>query len=55
MTFNMGFSKLLGFRNMLDALKTGNWQRAHDEALNSEWAGQVGDRAQRIALQFLNG
>ncbi len=55
MCFNTGFSKLLGFRNMLDALKAGDWNRASQEALNSEWAGQVGDRAQRIALQLVNG
>ncbi len=55
LTFNVGFSRLLSFRKMLDALKARDWQKAHDEALNSEWAEQTGSRAQRIALQFLNG
>ncbi len=53
--FNLGFSRLLGFRNMINALQKQEWQRAHDEALDSDWAREVGDRSQRIALQFLNG
>lgn len=55
MAFNMGFSKLLGFRLMLDALKSGDYMEASKQALDSEWARQVGDRAHRIALQFING
>lgn len=55
MTFNMGFSKLLGFRQMLNALQTGDYMEASKQALDSEWARQVGDRAHRIALQFING
>ncbi len=53
--FNLGFSRLLGFRNMINALQKQEWQRAHDEALDSDWAREVGDRSQRIALQLLNG
>lgn len=55
MTFNMGFSKLLGFRQMLAALQSGDYMEASKQALDSEWARQVGDRAHRIALQFVNG
>lgn len=49
MCFNMGFSKLLGFRQMLAALQAGSYQEASEHALDSEWARQVGARANRIA------
>lgn len=55
MAFNLGVPGLLKFNNMLHALRAGNWSLAHDEALNSRWAGQVGERAQRIADVFLKG
>ncbi|MEE9159959.1 MAG: glycoside hydrolase family protein [Gammaproteobacteria bacterium] len=49
MAFNMGLPRLRGFRNMLAALEAGNYDTAADEALDSRWARQVGDRAQRVA------
>lgn len=49
MAFNMGLPRLLGFRRMLEALKTGNYKQAALEARDSRWATQVGDRALRIA------
>lgn len=49
MCFNLGLSRLLGFRNMLAALEAGDFAGAATEALDSRWARQVGDRAQRIA------
>ena len=55
MCFNLGIGRLRGFKNMLDALQSGDWQKAHAEALNSRWARQVGQRANRIANIFLNG
>ena len=55
MCFNLGFSKLLGFRQMLNALKAGDYMEASKQALDSEWSRQVGDRSHRIALQFING
>jgi lysozyme len=48
MCFNMGISKLLGFKNMLEAMKGGDFDKAKKEALDSLWARQVGKRAQRI-------
>jgi lysozyme len=33
MVFTMGIARLRGFKNMLAALQTGDWQKAHDEAL----------------------
>lgn len=55
MGFNMGENRLLGFKCMESDLMAQNWQGAHDQALASEWAGQVGERAQRLATQLLTG
>lgn len=55
MAFNLGLSRLLGFRGMLGALQAGDWGRAAAEALNSRWAGQVGARAQRLAEMIREG
>ena len=55
MCFNLGISRLRGFKNMLHALRTADWQRAHDEALDSKWARQIGNRANQIAKTFLTG
>jgi lysozyme len=55
MCFNLGIHRLLGFRNMLEALRKGEYVEASNQALNSKWAQQVGSRAQRIAVQFVTG
>lgn len=55
MCFNMGLHVLMEFTNMLTALRTGDWQTASKEALNSPWAREVGARAQRIAIAFVTG
>lgn len=55
MTFNMGITGLLGFRTALSDAQVGNWQGAHDAMLDSKWARQVGQRAQRLAQQLLTG
>ena len=47
--FNMGPGRLLGFKKALTALKDGDYAKAADEFLDSKWAGQVGERAHRIA------
>ena len=55
MTFNLGIGGLLGFKNMLEALKNRDYNRAADEMLNSRWAEQVGRRARELALAMRNG
>ena len=55
MCFNLGWPRLSGFRNMLDALEAGDYDRAAAEALDSRWARQVGARAERIAALFREG
>lgn len=52
MAFNLGHGRLAGFKGMLAALKAGDYNLAADEAIDSKWATQVGDRATRIAALF---
>lgn len=59
MCFNMGWGDgtrgLSGFTNTLALLAAGDYANAASHALQSNWAKQVGARAQRIAAQFING
>lgn len=49
MAYQMGVSGVLGFKNMLAALRSGDRERAAQEALESRWARQTPERAQRVA------
>jgi lysozyme len=54
--YQMGQAGLGGFPKMLAAVRAGDWQRAHDEALNSEWARwQTPVRGLREANMLLTG
>lgn len=53
MAFNIGLSRLAGFKKMLACLQAGDYRGAAREALESKWAGQVGDRSKRIAELFI--
>ena len=55
MVFNMGLTRVLGFKQMLDAVRRNDWPRAADEMLSSQWAGQVGARANRLANMMRYG
>lgn len=55
MCFNLGWPTLSRFRRMLAALEAGDFDRAADEALDSKWARQVGQRAERIAYMIRYG
>jgi len=55
MGFNLGLPRLLGFKRMLAALQQGDYEIAAAQALDSTWAKQVGDRAQRIAALIREG
>lgn len=62
MCFNMGLTKLLGFKNTLLAVQMKDWGKAHDEMLDSQWAKDVGvgtlsnpGRALRLANMMLKG
>lgn len=54
MHFNLGLPRLLSFKKMIAALEEGRYEQAANEALDSRWATQVGERAVRIA-QILKG
>lgn len=49
MCFNLGLTRLLGFKRMIAALKIGDYRKAACEALDSKWARQVGLRAYDVA------
>lgn len=55
MAFNIGKPRLEGFHRMIDAIRTHDWQRAHDELLDSEYAMQVKTRADMNAGVLLTG
>lgn len=55
MMFNLGLSRFLGFKKMICAIKEDNWDKAADEAMDSKWAKQVGDRAVRIEKLMRSG
>lgn len=55
MCFNMGITRLLKFERMLAAINAGKFEDAALEMLRSKWAGQVGDRAKRLAAMMEEG
>ena len=55
MCFNMGIGRLLEFRLMLAAVRTGNYAEAAKQMLNSLWAEQVKERATELAEQMETG
>ena len=52
MCFNLGWPRLSGFKKMLGCLERGEHAAAAEHALDSKWAEQVGERAERIADLF---
>jgi hypothetical protein len=52
----MGPAKLARFEKMIAAIRSGAWQTAHDEVLNSQWAIEVKqERASCDADMLLTG
>lgn len=49
MCFNLGLTRLLGFKKFLKAMELGNYETAAHEMMDSDWAEQVGARALRLA------
>jgi lysozyme len=49
MAFNLGLTKLLGFKKMIAAIKTRDYSTAAIEMLDSKWYADVGDRAVELA------
>jgi len=52
MVYQLGLSGVLKFKNMLAALKAGDFAQAAEAALDSKWARQTPERAKRIAHLF---
>jgi lysozyme len=49
MMFNLGLPRLMGFKKFKSALCQGDFEKASMEMLDSRWAVQVGNRAERLA------
>ena len=55
MMFNLGETRFKGFKQMIAAIRAGNWQLASEQALSSTWAKQVKGRAIEIAHALMKG
>ena len=55
MCFNLGLAGLLGFKRMLAAVESVNYEKAADEMLDSKWARQVGSRSTELAEMMRGG
>jgi len=55
MCFNMGITRLLGFKKMISALDMNDCTNAAKEALDSKWASQVPNRAKDVAVMLREG
>lgn len=49
MCYNLGISRLVGFKKMLAALEEGDYKKAAKEMLDSKWAFDVKGRARELA------
>ena len=54
LSFNLGLSKLLGFRRMIAAVKASDWKKAGAEVLDSRAAKQDPNRYKRIAKELFD-
>lgn len=55
MAFNLGTTRLLKFKKMIQAIREGNFDHASAEMLDSKWALQVGNRAKRLSWMMRTG
>lgn len=55
MAFNLGIQGLLAFKRTLEAVRQGQYQQAAAMMLQSRWATQVGQRAQRLSRMMATG
>ncbi len=53
--FNLGLTRLLGFKKALGFMASGDFYMAADEFLDSNWRNQVGDRAIEVTDQIRDG
>ncbi len=55
MCFNLGMAGLMGFKQMIEALKRADYERAADEMVSSKWYRQVGERGRRLERMMRTG
>jgi lysozyme len=55
MCFNIGSTRLSGFRKMWEAINISNFVKASEEMLDSKWADQVGNRATELSEMMATG
>ena len=55
MLFNLGLTRFLKFRLMIGALENKDWNEAARQMLDSNWATQVGARAEELATIIKTG
>lgn len=55
MMYQMGFTGVLKFKKMIAAIYEGDYGTASDEMLDSRWAKQTPERANRHAIQLNSG
>ena len=53
--FNLGMTRLMGFKNALAAMAVGDYPKAADEFYDSRWAKQVGSRADEVCEMIRTG
>jgi GH24 family phage-related lysozyme (muramidase) len=55
MGYNLGPARFREFRQMISAILAGDWAHASEQALQSAWAREVGDRALQDARWLAEG
>jgi len=53
--FNLGLTRLMGFKNAMAAMAVGDHAKAGDEFYDSRWAKQVGSRADEVCEMIRTG
>jgi lysozyme len=53
MCFQLGQGGLSKFKNLKVAIEDYQWQRASEEMMDSRWAGQTPERAERLKSRML--
>lgn len=55
MSFQLGMTGLAGFRNTMELIRSGFYDKAADAMLLSKWAAQTPERAKRMSDQMRTG
>jgi lysozyme len=55
LAFNLGISGLMNFQRMIAAIRSGDWQSAHDQLLDSDAARELPARYGMLADLLLTG